>query len=380
MFFVPPLSLYIHIPWCIKKCSYCDFNTYKFKKKISEQIQYIKMLIQDLKNDVKLVHQKHIQTIFIGGGTPNLINHHLLRYLICKIKKIIPIKKGSEITIEINPDYITIKDILKYIKIGINRISIGIQSFQNQFLNILGRTHSKNQIITLLYQIKKNNNINFNIDLMYGLPLQSTQDCILDLKTAIKIQPNHISWYQLNIEKNTIFYYQKPKLPTENTIWNMYHNGDKLLKKNHYCRYEISSYSKKNFFCAHNLNYWNFGDYIGIGCGSHGKITNINGQIIRTIKKKRIYEYCNQQYKYIEKKNIIKNSEKPVEYFMNVLRLLKPIKKKSFCLHTNLNLSYIKKSIEKAIKKKYIIEKKKYWFISEKGQNLLNNLIECFIM
>ncbi|QCI27357.1 radical SAM family heme chaperone HemW [Buchnera aphidicola] len=379
MIFIPPLSLYIHIPWCLKKCPYCDFNAYTLKNHDS-QINYIQHLIQDLKNDVSIIKKRTIKTIFIGGGTPSILNNYLIKYLIQKIKTIVSIKKNTEITIEVNPENITIEKILKYQESGINRISFGIQTFNNKLLKLIGRNHTSKKIIILLNEIKKNIKINFNIDLIYGLPEQTLKNCLSDLEQAILINPNHISWYQLNIEKNTVFYYQKPNLPKDSIIWNMYNQGNSLLLQSQYQRYEISSYCKHNQFCFHNLNYWKFGDYIGIGCGSHSKITQKNGKIIRIIKKKRIYDYCNIRKIYIEKKYQIINQDKPFEYFMNIFRLFQPIQKKYFYLYTNLKIKYIKKNIKKAILKGYILKNNKYWKISKKGKNYLNNLLELFII
>ncbi|QCI26153.1 radical SAM family heme chaperone HemW [Buchnera aphidicola] len=376
--FIPPLSLYIHIPWCIKKCPYCDFNSYKLLQSDSQE-KYIKHLIQDLKNDIQVIHNRKINTIFIGGGTPSVIHNDLMKYFLKKIKKILSITKKIEITIEVNPENITLEKILDYITCGINRISFGVQSFNTKILQSIGRTHSVQKTINMLQEIKKYTNINFNIDLMYGLPEQTLQHCLSDLEAAISINPNHISWYQLSIEKNTVFYYQTPNLPKENKIWKMYHQGNKLLITSGYLRYEISSYTKKKNFCLHNLNYWKFGDYIGIGCGAHGKLTQKNGDIIRITKKKKIYQYYNNQKKYVEKIHKIQDIDKPTEYFMNVFRLFQPIKKKNFKLYTNLNLKYISKNIQKAISKKYIFQSKKYWYVSQKGKNFLNNLIMLFM-
>ncbi|MCW5197083.1 radical SAM family heme chaperone HemW [Buchnera aphidicola] len=373
---LPDLSLYIHIPWCKKKCPYCDFHSYQSKNSIPE-LQYIQSLIQDLKNDIHLINNRSIKSIFIGGGTPNLINYKYIKYLLHNIKNIVSLNSNSEITIEINPDLITIHTIRKYIQLGINRISIGIQSFNNKLLKSIGREHSAETAINILNQIKKKK-INFNIDLMYGLPQQTLQECLYDLKTAILMKPNHISWYQLNIEKNTIFYSKKIHLPNENTIWNMYNQGNKLLTQSKYIRYEISSYSQKKYQCQHNLNYWKFQDYIGIGCGAHGKITTKNKNIIRTIKKYKINDYINSN-QYIQKKYKILDKNKPLEYFMNIFRLFQPIKRKYFTLYTGLNKCYIKNEINTLIKKKYIVQTKKFWYTLPKGKIFLNNLLEYFI-
>ncbi|WP_343182501.1 radical SAM family heme chaperone HemW [Buchnera aphidicola] len=378
MKFIFPLSLYVHIPWCVKKCPFCDLNTCKIENEISKK-KYVEMLIQDLTNDKIFFKNRIIKTIFIGGGTPNLLNVKLINFLITKIKKITKIEKKIEISIEIHPQYTTFEQIIQYQKIGINRISIGLQSFNPKYLKKIGRKYSIQNITKILYQIKKYTNINTNIDLMYGLPDQNIQDCLDDLYKAISIQPDHISWYQMSIEKNTIFYYQKPKIPNEKIISTMYNLGKNVLKKNKYIKYEISSYAKKKHLCYHNLNYWNFGDYLGIGCGAHSKITKKNGDVIRFIKKKRIYDYCNKQQLYIDKIYHLSKKDKFIEYFMNTARLSQPIKKKNFYKHTQIDIKEIKKYIKKAILENYILEKNNCWIISEKGKNFLNDLILLFI-
>ncbi|CAL4324032.1 Heme chaperone HemW [Buchnera aphidicola (Pterocallis alni)] len=376
---IPQLGLYIHIPWCLKKCLYCDFNTYQIKKNTKITIHYIKHMIHDLINDTYLIKNRIIKTIFIGGGTPSLLNYKLLKILMNNIKNIINIDNNIEFTIEINPEFITIDTVIKYTKIGINRISIGVQSFNNKILKSLGRTHSSITAIKIIKQIKKNTKLNINIDLMYGLPNQTISQCIIDLKQAISLKPNHISWYQLNIEKNTIFYYQKPSIPQEEKIWKMYTKGNKLLHKNNYKKYEISSYTKNNSPCYHNLNYWKFGDYIGIGCGSYGKFTQITGKIIRTIKQKRIYDYINNKKQYLYKIYNISNQDRPFEYFINTFRLLKPINKKHFYQSTKIKPKNIQHIIKKSILKKYLIETENYWSILPYGRIFLNNLLSYFI-
>ncbi|CAL4043569.1 Heme chaperone HemW [Buchnera aphidicola (Phyllaphis fagi)] len=376
MIVLPPLSLYIHIPWCVKKCPYCDFNSYTTKGIIPE-FQYINALIYDLKNDLYLINNRTIKNIFIGGGTPNLLNYTSIQYLLDNINKYIFISNTAEITIEMNPDLVTIDTLLAYIELGINRISLGIQSFNNRLLKLIGRKHTSESVIKIFQKIK-NKKININIDLMYGLPEQTLEECLYDLKQAILMNPKHISWYQLSIEKNTIFYIKKNNFPNDNIIWDMYNQGNNLLRTSKYIRYEISAYSKKKYQCQHNLNYWKFGDYIGIGCGAHGKITQKNGDIIRIIKKNKISEYINSQ-KYIQKKYKILNQDKPCEYFMNVFRLFKPIKRKYFKLYTGLNEDYIQENINQLIQKKYIMQTEKYWYTLPKGKNFLNNLLEYFI-
>ncbi len=372
---LPPISLYIHIPWCIKKCGYCDFYSYVSKKKIPEE-KYISNLLKDLEKDLKLIYTRKINNIFIGGGTPSLLHHKSIENLITGIKKRTKLSKFTEITIESNPKLIEYKRFKNYKKSGINRFSLGIQTFNSNLLKKIERTYNKNEAIKAIKEVKKINN-NFNIDLMYGLPNQSLKNALSDLKYAVKYNPTHISWYQFTLEPNTSFYKKKLNLPCENIIFQILHQGEKFLKKSGYIKYEISSYMKLQYKCRHNLNYWNFGDYIGIGCGAHGKITKINGDIIRTIKNKNINQFING--KYLNSKKLILEKDKPFEYFMNTFRLYQPIYKKHFQERTNISINQIKNNVKKALEKRYIIENKDSWETTKKGKIFLNSLLEIFL-
>ncbi|WP_295164068.1 radical SAM family heme chaperone HemW [uncultured Buchnera sp.] len=375
MFKLPSISLYIHIPWCLKKCGYCDFYSYVSKSTIPEK-KYIEHLLKDLEKDLNLINGRKINSIFIGGGTPSLLKSSSIENLIKEIKKRINISNTTEITIESNPTTLEYKRFLNYKKSGINRFSIGIQTFNSDLLKKIERTYNKEEAILAIEEINKINK-NFNLDIMYGLPNQSLNDVLSDLKYAVKHNPKHISWYQLTIEPNTPFYMKKLNLPNENMIFKMLIQGDKFLKKSGYKKYEISSYAKINYECQHNLNYWNFGDYIGIGCSAHGKITQKNGDIIRTIKNKNLNDFING--KYLKCKNIILKKEKPFEYFMNTFRLYKPVLKKQFQERTNIDPIYIKEKIEKAIKKGYIKDKIDSWNTTKKGKIFLNSLLKIFL-
>ncbi|WP_343155126.1 radical SAM family heme chaperone HemW [Buchnera aphidicola (Kurisakia onigurumii)] len=372
-----PISLYIHIPWCTKKCPFCDFNSYTIKTKIEEK-KYIDLLIQDLKQELPLIKNRKIHSIFIGGGTPSLFTINNLKKLIKKIKTILLINYKIEITIESYPSEKEKKKILQYQKIGINRISLGIQTFNNNYIKKLNRNYLEKDIIQLLNTFKNKKKIyNFNIDIMHSLPDQSIEEAILDLKKAISFQPTHISWYELTIEPNTPFYYKKLNILSEKNKLKIIRQGNKILKKNGYIQYEISSYCKKKYQCKHNVNYWNFGDYIGIGCGAHGKITDkINNSIIRTIKHKHIRDYINDNF--LQKKYVLDTKEIILEFFMNKLRLKRPLLKKDLYNFTGINKKFIQENIFKCIQKGYLTEDNKYWKITKKGELFLNSLLEIF--
>jgi oxygen-independent coproporphyrinogen-3 oxidase len=376
MFKLPPISLYIHIPWCLKKCGYCDFYSY-VSKNIIPETEYIKHLLKDFEKDLNLINKRKINSIFIGGGTPTLLKTKSIQKLLNGIKERAKISKKAEITIEANPTTLEYQRFLGYKNLGINRFSIGIQTFNSDLLQKIERTYKKKEAISAVKEISKIHK-NFNLDIMYGLPNQSLEEALLDLKIAIKYNPKHISWYQLTIEPNTPFYAKKVNIQqNEDVIFETLIQGDKILKKSGYKKYEISSYSKLNYECQHNLNYWNFGDYIGIGCNAHGKITQKNGDIIRTIKNKNIQDFINK--KYLQYKSIVLKKDKPFEYFMNAFRLYKPISKKQFQERTNVNEHFIKKKIKKAIQKEYIKETYNSWKTTKKGKMFLNSLIEIFL-
>ncbi|WP_343152688.1 radical SAM family heme chaperone HemW [Buchnera aphidicola] len=372
---LPFISLYIHIPWCIKKCPYCDFHSFKRKKTILPEKKYIHHLLKDLKKNAALINHRKINTIFIGGGTPSLFSGKSINFLIKEIKKIVNVIKNAEITIEANPTTFESEKFLEYKNSGINRLSIGIQSFKKNSLTYLNRNYSIKNIENSIEIAKLANFDHINFDLMHSLPNQTLTMALFDLKKAISLNPSHISWYQLMIEPNTNFFHIKHNFPSENTINKIFEKGEEILISSGYKKYEISSYFKKSP-CLHNLNYWEFGDYLGIGCGAHSKITQPDGKIIRIYKQKKILDFMNGLYIYkikkLSKKDII------LEYFMNILRLVKPINQKEFYKKTGLSKKNISLFIKKAIKKKYLLNNPNYWITTKKGKDFLNDLLEEF--
>ncbi|BAH83405.1 radical SAM family heme chaperone HemW [Candidatus Ishikawella capsulata] len=373
---LPPLSLYIHIPWCVKKCPYCDFNSYASDKTIPH-FEYVKHLLDDLQENLPLIVPREINTIFIGGGTPTLLHSKAINILINHIKILLPISNNAEITIEANPETIYSNQFKYYQQAGINRISLGVQTFKQKHLELLCRNHGIKEIQYAIKAIKLLKLRSFNIDLMYGFTEQCLKEALDDLNQAIKYNIPHISWYQLTIEPNTLFYSCPPKLPDEDIIWDIFVHGHKLLESSGYYQYEVSAYSKLGYYCLHNLNYWRFGDYIGIGCGAHGKLTQLDGRIIRTIKTNhpRIFMkgiYLNKIWK-------VNESEIPFEYFLNRFRLIEPIPRKEFTDYTGISEDFIRPQIIQAISEGYITENNKNWQTTEKGKLFLNSLLQIFI-
>ncbi|MFB9216744.1 radical SAM family heme chaperone HemW [Vibrio sinaloensis] len=382
----PALSLYVHIPWCVQKCPYCDFNSHALKADIPEK-EYIAALLQDLEADIKRYqlesNPRLLHSIFIGGGTPSLISAQGIADLLSGIEARLPFKPGIEITMEANPGTIEAERFAGYQKAGVTRISVGVQSFEQQKLERLGRIHGQDEAVNaakLAHQIGLNS---FNLDLMHGLPDQTVDQALYDLEKAIALDPPHLSWYQLTIEPNTMFYYKQPTLPDDDDLWDIFELGHKKLADAGYVQYEISGYSKPGYQCQHNLNYWRFGDYLGIGCGSHGKISFADGRIVRTTKIKHpkgyLAAYDNMVKPYLNSEEQVAEQDRPFEFFMNRFRLIEACPKQDFLDTTGLGFDAIQETIDWAIEMDYIAESDSHWQITEKGKLFLNDLLEAFM-
>ncbi|MCD9467445.1 radical SAM family heme chaperone HemW [Photobacterium iliopiscarium] len=378
----PPLSLYVHIPWCVQKCPYCDFNSHALKTELPE-LDYIDALIDDLETDLmayQLVNgQRPLHSIFIGGGTPSLISPAEIGRLLTAIEARIPFSDTIEITMEANPGTVEAGRFEGYRQAGVNRISIGIQSFQDDKLQRLGRIHGSQEAIKAIELAKSAGLNSFNTDLMHGLPDQSIADAISDLKQAIALDPPHLSWYQLTIEPNTLYYSKPPTLPDDDDLWDIFEQGHALLTEAGYQQYEISGYSKPGKQCQHNLNYWRFGDYLGIGCGAHGKISFTDGRIVRTVKVKHPRGYLQADKPYLSEQISVVDSERPFEFFMNRFRLLEACPKQDFIDRTGLPLTTIEANIDWAIEQHYLQDSGDQWQITEHGKLFLNDLLAAFV-
>ncbi|PSU79057.1 YggW family oxidoreductase [Photobacterium phosphoreum] len=378
----PPLSLYVHIPWCVQKCPYCDFNSHALKTELPE-LDYIDALIDDLETDLmayQLINgQRPLHSIFIGGGTPSLISPTEIGRLLAAIETRIPFSDNIEITMEANPGTVEAGRFEGYRHAGVNRISIGIQSFQDDKLQRLGRIHGSQEAIKAIELAKSAGLNSFNTDLMHGLPDQSIADAISDLKQAIALDPPHLSWYQLTIEPNTLYYSKPPTLPDDDDLWDIFEQGHALLTAAGYQQYEISGYSKVGKQCQHNLNYWRFGDYLGIGCGAHGKISFDDGRIIRTVKVKHPRGYLHADKPYLSEQISVADSERSFEFFMNRFRLLEACPKQDFIDRTGLPLTTIEANIDWAIEQNYLHDNGDHWQITEHGKLFLNDLLAAFV-
>ena len=371
---LPPISLYIHYPWCVKKCPYCDFNSHDGEI----QSGYIKALLKDLDNDLQYLQNRYIHSIFIGGGTPSLMSINDAKELFNGLKMRLPISNDIEITLEVNPGTFEIEKFANFREVGINRLSIGVQSFNNDQLKFLGRIHSGEEAVNAIYEAKKVGFDNINIDLMYGLKNQNIQESKEDLLKAINLSPSHISFYQLTLEPNTLFAKFPPRLPNNEHIWEMGDTGARLLQSKGFNQYEVSAYSNRP--SHHNINYWEFGDYLGIGAGAHGKITDMNSKnIFRTLKPKSPNDYLKKFQKNVEKSTIKNIENVTFEFMLNGLRLKQGINTNLFESRTGKSIEIIGPQIDEAINLGLLTKKDRQIKPSKKGFHFLNNLQEIFL-
>lgn len=372
------ISLYIHFPWCIKKCPYCDFNSHKISNNNFDE--YIKHLINDLNiHHGKTLAEKQIQSIFFGGGTPSLLPASLVNQLLINIEKISKFSSTIEITLEANPGTVERDSFQHYKTAGINRVSLGVQSFQNDKLKALGRIHDNKSTYQALLEIHQSDISNFNIDIMHGLPLQTVKDALYDLESALSYNPTHLSWYQLTIEPNTLFYHQQPILPNEDTLEEIEAKGKELITQNNLAQYEVSAYSTNiQTQSMHNQNYWLFGDYIGIGAGAHSKLTNSNNKIRRIWKYKHPNVYQQQNSSYIQGEETISDNEIIYEFMLNALRLKSGFSLNLFEQRTGFSRNTILPKIKELEQQGLLNLSNDQALTTEKGFNYLNNVINYF--
>lgn len=377
---LPPLSLYVHIPWCVKKCPYCDFNSHNQPSSLPED-QYINCLISDLEQSLPLIWGRSVNSIFIGGGTPSLFSPKSIERLLQAIRSRTNLSPLAEITIEANPGTVDNNHIQGYSQIGVNRISFGIQSFNNKHLEILGRVHNSPDAIKAITLAKKFFD-NINLDIIYALPEQKETDLIADLKTALSFETTHLSCYNLTLEPNTAFYATPPKyLPDNDLCYAMQDIIVDTLAKNGLNRYEISAYARNNRQCQHNINYWQFGDYLGIGAGSHSKLS-FSDKIIRQIRQKHPQNYMAKVVKneHIIEDKIIDAKELPFEFMLNALRLIDGFHTSLFVERTGLGLSIILPVLDIAIRKGFIKPIRDGLIIpTQTGQDFQNELLMLFL-
>ncbi|MGZ4998768.1 MAG: radical SAM family heme chaperone HemW [Methylomonas sp.] len=375
---MPPLSLYIHFPWCIQKCPYCDFNSHAVKAGIPEDA-YVDALLADLQADLSLLAMpRTVNSIFMGGGTPSLFSPAALERLLGGIRELLPLKEDCEITLEANPGTFESTKFEAFRRLGINRLSIGIQSFNDRHLQKLGRVHSSAEAIRAVEIAQNAGFDNLNLDLMFGLPEQTEAEAFSDIKTALSLNPTHISFYQLTLEPNTFFYKFPPKLPEDDAIFAAQKTCQNLLAEHGYQQYEISAYAKAGFQCRHNRNYWQFGDYLGLGAGAHGKISRtLPHEIIRTAKSKSPEQYLKHPTK--SNREAIPVGQLPLEFVMNQLRLKDGFRLDEYQSFTGLNPHSLEPALTQCLEQGLLLKRQERIFCSDKGWDFLDVVLEKFI-
>ncbi|WP_305909791.1 radical SAM family heme chaperone HemW [Methylomarinum sp. Ch1-1] len=375
---IPPLSLYIHIPWCIQKCPYCDFNSHAVKEPLQES-RYIDALLNDLRGELALLETpRPIDSIFIGGGTPSLFSASSLEYLLNGVQKYATLSDHAEITLEANPGTFESSKFADFHNIGINRLSIGIQSFNDRHLQALGRVHNAAEALRAVEIAFRSGFDNINLDLMFGLPEQRQQEVVEDVETAIGLAPTHISFYQLTLEPNTYFHKFPPPLPADDDIFRAQKVCQQLLAEHGYHQYEVSAYAKQGKKCRHNRNYWRFGDYLGIGAGAHGKISrSLPDNIIRTQKSKRPEHYLKQID--ISTRSIITAEQLPLEFVMNHLRLSSGFHLDHYRAVTGLSAETLEPGLSSSVAAGLLLNEDGHYRCSDKGWDFLDSILEKFI-
>ncbi len=371
------LSLYVHFPWCVRKCPYCDFNSHEFSGALPEK-DYVTALINDLDRDMQqfeIVAGTPLTSIFMGGGTPSLFSPEALGQFMSALRIRFKMADTTEITMEANPGTTDANNFRGYRELGINRISLGVQSFGTTQLSALGRIHTADQASEAFFTAREAGFENINLDLMHGLPEQGVTRALNDLEQAIRLGPEHISWYQLTIEPNTVYYNQPPQLPDDDTLWQIFLEGGERLEAAGYHRYEISAFSQVNRRAAHNLNYWRFGDYLGIGAGAHGKITtgdSSNLKITRTSKTRRPADYLREQK---SKSQLVGEHDRPLEFLMNALRLINGVSIDQFTTTTGLGEERLSTFITAASAKGLLKKEGQILKPTDLGTQYLNDLL-----
>ena len=378
----PPLSLYIHIPWCVKKCPYCDFNSHEHKEAqnfTDLESMYVDALIKDLEISLPKIWGRKIHSIFFGGGTPSLFSGKAIQKILSQVRALTPILYDAEITLEANPGTIDTNHFEVYKEAGVTRVSLGIQSFNNTHLKALGRIHDSSEAKKGI-EIAMRHFDEVNLDLMYALPQQTLDEAIDDAKTATSFNTQHLSFYHLTIEPNTFFFKHPPKLPLDDESAVMQETIEDILSQHGYEHYETSAFAKPKSQCQHNLNYWQFGDYLGIGAGAHSKLT-FHDKMIRESRYKNPKQYMEKlvTHHMIESETIIHESDLAFEFMMNHLRLIDGFSIQSFEDKTGLNISTINKELKAAIDKKLITMDHEVIKPTLLGQRFLNDLLSIFL-
>ncbi len=376
---LPPLSLYIHIPWCVRKCPYCDFNSHQVREALDEP-PYIDALLADLEQDLKQTGGRPLHSIFIGGGTPSLFSPGSIAALLAGVMARVETEPELEITLEANPGTLEADNFSGYRDAGVNRLSVGVQSFDTARLQALGRIHDPDQAMLAVERARQAGFSRINLDLMFGLPGQTSASAAEDLSIALKLDPGHISYYQLTLEPNTHFHQFPPALPDDELIWEIHSQGQTRLAEAGYLQYEISAYARPGERCRHNLNYWCFGDYIGIGAGAHGKLTLADGRILRNWKQRRPQAYLAAAYGAgaVQGERWLERDDRLLEFMMNALRLNEGFSLSQFEARSGLSRRQLDEALATAQARELLLRSGEQIRPSLRGHAFLNDLLAIF--
>jgi oxygen-independent coproporphyrinogen-3 oxidase len=376
----PPLSLYIHFPWCVRKCPYCDFNSHAVEGEVPER-QYVDALLADLDYDAGRIGGRPIETVFLGGGTPSLFSPDAIARLLEGIAARVDLARDAEITLEANPGTVDAGRFEGCREAGVNRLSIGVQSFDDGLLRALGRIHGSADAVAAAGAARSSGFENFNLDLMFGLPGQTPEQARADLEIAVGLQPTHISYYQLTLEPNTLFHRYPPALPGEEASWEIQRIGQQLLERHGYRQYEVSAYSRDGWRCHHNLNYWRFGDYLGIGAGAHGKLTDPGLGIVRYWRHKNPRSYLETAGTAggLGGETAVAAADLPMEFLMNWLRLREGFPESEFPRLTGLEPEALEPGLSRCLELGLLERAGGAFRCTDSGWNFLDNVLEHFI-
>ncbi|MEW8506653.1 MAG: radical SAM family heme chaperone HemW [Candidatus Thiodiazotropha sp.] len=376
----PPLSLYIHIPWCVRKCPYCDFNSHP-KQQVLDEGAYVEALLEDLRMEQAVAQGRPIESIFIGGGTPSLFSAEAIGRLLSGVVDTIARRDDIEITIEANPGAMESRHLSGYRQAGVNRLSLGAQSLNAESLQRLGRIHGPDEVIDAVQRAKASGFEHINLDMMFGLPGQTPGMAEADMAAAIDLSPGHISYYQLTLEPNTPFHQSPPELPDEERLWRIQRQGVEMLRKAGYGQYEVSAFARPGERCRHNLNYWRFGDYLGIGAGAHGKVTSRDGVIRRRWKRRHPNDYLSAAqgaHPLLQGERRLEVQDLIIEFMMNALRLREGVEAELFPVTTGLDLDDLHEPLSIAIERGLLYPVEGRFHATPLGYRFLNDLLSIF--
>ena len=375
---LPPLSLYIHIPWCVRKCPYCDFNSHEGRGALPEY-EYVSALVRDLEIALPQIWGRKVYTVFFGGGTPSLLSGESIAEILRNVRMLLPLDLGAEITLEANPGTVEATRFAEYRDAGVNRLSIGIQSFNDTHLTALGRIHSSDEAKRSI-EIAQQHFENLNLDLMYALPQQTLAQAMQDVEAALSYTPQHLSCYHLTLEPNTLFHHNPPALPDDDASAEMQQRIEGLLAAHGYDHYETSAFARPNRRSKHNLNYWKFGDYLGIGAGAHSKLS-FPDKVIRQARYKQPQEYMQQvaQHAPVQTEHQIASGDLAFEFMMNALRLNKGFDSTLFAERTSLSLLSIQRKLADAEQRGLLKRDHLRIEPTQQGQRFLNDLLGIFL-